>query len=131
MPFGSMRSRGARRIGLYKVVRHIRKFNQESEIFIPLVSVRARLSLDMSRIKSDMLIFDECYTKRSDADACERAVELYRGTLFGMEPYEWAYEAEAYYDIRHLEMLEILEKHYEAKGNSAKARYFASLAGAE
>ena len=83
-----------------------------------------RLSLD--GIRCDIVDFRDLYADRQDMSRCEAAVELYHGSLFADDVYEWSREWEAYYDVRYLELLTLLAARYSEAGNQAKAAYYRS-----
>ena len=112
---------------LYKVCGTIRRLGQ-AEAALPLESRRDALWLDLGRLDSDVARFRRLYRSREEIACCLAAIELYTAPFLINECYEWSAAAEAYYDIRYLELLSLAERHYRAQGDQAKAAYYAQLA---
>lgn len=94
---------------------------------LPLQISRDALWLDASRIDSDAARFERLYQFRKDIDCCTAAIELYTAPFLINEYYEWSARAEAYYDMRYMELLSLAESHYRACGNRAALRYYRQL----
>lgn len=110
---------------LYKVCRHIREFSCNG-FNIPVAESRGEIWLDMTGVICDLRKFEKLYADRSNVESCTSAIELYEAQLFFDESYDWVLPFEAYYDIRYVEMLEILTSHYSSLGNTAMAAYYKS-----
>lgn len=90
---------------LYKVctaLRHMR--------CLPLSVDRDTLWLDISRIDSDIARFDRLYRYRNVPECCTAAIDLYTAPFLINEYYEWSARAEAYYDMRYMQLLSLAEK---------------------
>ena len=89
---------------------------------------RDTIWLDYDRLDSDIARFRRLYQSREEIACCLAAIELYTEPFLLNECYEWSATAEAYYDIRYLELLGMAEQYYRSQGNRAKAAYYARLA---
>ena len=95
---------------LYKCLRSLR--GTKATLDIPILSVSGRLALDMTQTYCDLEEFEQlCQT--NDLSNLERALFLYKGSLFFASDYDWAIDKESYYDIRYLEITERLSRYYE------------------
>lgn len=107
---------------LYKVctaLRHMR--------CLPLQVDRDTLWLDTSRIDSDIARFDRLYRYRNVPECCAAAIDLYTAPFLINEYYEWSARAEAYYDMRYMQLLSLAEKGFSQAGDPASARYYRRL----
>lgn len=94
---------------------------------LPLQISRESLWLDASRIDSDAARFERLYQYRKEIECCTAAVELYTAPFLMNEYYEWSARAEAYYDMRYMELLSLAEQYYLERGNQAALRYYRRL----
>ena len=108
---------------LYKVNRYLRNLRIGEESF-PIIVAHGEIYLDCKRLSCDLHDFEELYQQRGHAEAWGEAVELYRGSVYYGEYYDWIAPYEAYYDIRYLEMTEFLITYYEQAGNMETADYY-------
>ncbi|MCH5261419.1 MAG: hypothetical protein J1F42_00735 [Lachnospiraceae bacterium] len=108
---------------LYKVNRYLRNLRMGEESF-PIIMEHGEIYLDCRRLCCDLHEFEELYQQREHAEAWGAAVELYRGSVFYDEYYDWIAPYEAYYDIRFLEMTGFLITYYEQAGNRETADYY-------
>ena len=108
---------------LYKVNRYLRNLRMGDESF-PIIMAHGEIYLNCKRLSCDLHEFEELYQQREHAEAWGEAVELYRGSLYYGEYYDWIAPYEAYYDIRFLEMTEFLITYYEKSGNRETADYY-------
>lgn len=108
---------------LYKVCRYLKHFSLQI-INLPLTITRGSISLNMQQIDSDLHTFIECYQKRDKLEFCERAIDLYSGSLLAEEYYEWTNIKESFYEIKYLELLERLIHEYSKTGKRTKAQYY-------
>ncbi len=109
------------RDNLYKVCRYLGEFQNGA---IPLVIRREAVWVETEAIDCDIRRFEEYYRSFPNVDCCLEAVALYKAPFLFEALYEWTQEAEAYYDIRYLECLELLAEHYDRNGNGRKADYY-------
>lgn len=91
---------------------------------VPLDCGKRQVFLDMRKIDYDLNEFQRLYRKRSDPDACEQVLELYRGLLFYHNSYDWVAQWEAYYEHRYIEILEHIIKYHERCGNRQTAKLY-------
>lgn len=108
---------------LYKVCRFIRGLARR-DIHIPLISQRGELSLDMDRLECDLYSFERLAEAQDDPEGWARAAALYAGPVLAEDCFEWSPAFEAYYEMRHLELLERLADHYRRCGLKIRARYY-------
>lgn len=108
---------------LYKVCRYIRGFSMNG-CNIPITESHGEVWLDMADVACDLDEFEKCYADRNNFESCASAVELYRAQLFFSECFEWVALLEAYYDIRYVEMVEILVSHHTRLNNRQMADYY-------
>lgn len=97
---------------------------RQLSIPIPLYQDKKNIWLDMSLIYCEIYEFEELYKRTEDADACEKALSLYRGLLFYLDCFEWASQWEAYYDLRYMALLERTAKRLEQGGFPGAARLY-------
>lgn len=83
--------------------------------------------MDMTVAGTDINDFMELFHKKEDIFFCERAAEIYRGTLLADEFYEWTSLLESFYEIKYMELLTLLIKHYEQHPMGTKKDYYISL----
>lgn len=110
---------------LYKVSRYLRNLCVDEET-LPIVMAHGEIYFDYTKLSCDLLEFEELYRHKEQIAPWSEAVELYRGSIFYDEYYDWIAPYEAYYDIRFLEMTEFLIDHYEKAGNKEMANYYRS-----
>lgn len=110
---------------LYKVIRYLRNLRID-EATLPIVMAHGEIYFDYTKLSCDLPEFEELYRQKEQIAPWSEAVELYRGSVFYDEFYDWIAPYEAYYDIRFLEMTEFLINHYEKTGNREMANYFRS-----
>lgn len=110
---------------LYKVNRYLRNLRMGEGSF-PIIMAHGEIYLDCRRLSCDLQEFEELYQQSKHAETWGAAVELYRGSVFYDEYYDWIAPYEAYYDIRFLEMTEFLITYYEKLGNPEIAAYYRS-----
>lgn len=108
---------------LYKVNRYLRNLHIGDESF-PIVMAHGEIYFDYSKLCCDLYEFEILYQQKEHVEAWSKAIELYRGSVFYDEYYDWITPYEAYYDIRFLEMTEFLIAHYEKVGNREMADYY-------
>jgi len=94
---------------------------------LPLKVDRDTLWLDTSQIDSDIARFDRLYRYRNVPECCTEAIHLYTAPFLMNEYYEWSARAEAYYDMRYMQLLSLAEKHFSQAGDQASARYYRRL----
>lgn len=82
------------------------------------------MRLSLTPLRCDLADFRKHYAAHQNIEHCEAAVSLYRGPLLAENYYEWSSSWEAWYDIRYMEMLICLAKHYKASGDKLKAAYY-------
>ena len=109
---------------LYKVCGALRRM---SEPKLPLQIGRDTLWLDVSRIDSDIARFERLYLHRSELTCCQTAIELYTAPFLINECYEWSARAEAYFDMRYMELLMLAEQGSRQSGNLFAVRYYQRL----
>lgn len=107
---------------LYKVCTALRRLR-----CLPLQINRDALWLDPSQIDSDAARFDRLYQYRGVPECCAAAIELYTAPFLLNEYYEWSARAEAYYDMRYMDLLSLAEKHADETGNRSAVRYYRRL----
>lgn len=110
---------------LYKVSRYLRNLRIEEESF-PIVMAHGEIYFNSTMLACDLYEFEKLYQQKEQVEAWSEAVELYRGSVFYDEYYDWIAPYEAYYDIRFLEMTEYLIAYYEKIGNGEIADYYRS-----
>lgn len=110
---------------LYKVSRYLRNLRIGEESF-PIVMAHGEIYVDYTMLSCDLYEFEKLYQQKEQVEAWSEAVELYHGSVFYDEYYDWIAPYEAYYDIRFLEMTEFLIAHYEKTGNGEMADYYRS-----
>lgn len=86
---------------LYKVNRYLRNLRMGEESF-PIIMSHGEIYIDCRRLSCDLHEFEECYQQKEQVEARSEAVELYRGSIFYDEYYDWIAPYEAYYDIQFL-----------------------------
>ncbi|WP_295763532.1 hypothetical protein [uncultured Oscillibacter sp.] len=107
---------------LYKVCAALRRLPG-----LPLQASRDTLWLDPARIDSDAARFERLWRYRAVIGCCTAAIELYTAPFLMNEYYEWSARAEAYYDMRYMELLSLAEQHFREAGDRAAARYYRRL----
>lgn len=110
---------------LYKVSRYLRNLRIEEESF-PIVMTHGEIYVDYTMLSCDLNEFENLYQQKEQTEAWSEAIELYHGTVFYDEYYDWIAPYEAYYDIRFLEMTDYLITYYEKAGNREMADYYRS-----
>ena len=110
---------------LYKVSRYLRNLRVGEES-LPIVMAHGEIYFDYRKSSCDLYEFEKLYQQKEQVETWSAAVELYHGSVFYDECYDWIAPYEAYYDIRFLEMTEFLIAHYENAGNREKAGYYKS-----
>ena len=108
---------------LYKLVKKIQKM----PISFQLKSNRGMLQLGIENVESDLFQFQELMMKRDCIEDLEQAVNLYKGTLYEEEDFDWISDKEAFYDNRYLEAVIILKKHYQKKEENERVYYYETL----
>lgn len=116
-------SRENARDNLYKVFRYIRHI-QDSGIYIPLKLYREEIYLEMSQIECDIYNFEFLYNQGNCIEHWEKAVKLYNVPLLFENCYEWTEQAEAYYDIRFIDLVQKLIDYYQKQGKSSLVSYY-------
>lgn len=112
---------------LYKACGVLRRMIRAG-IPIPLEIRRDVLTLDIRKLDSDVKQFEALYQRRQDIVCCQAAVTLYKGPFLFDEYYEWTAQTEAYYDLRYMELLEILARRLSEQG-APEAAYYRMLLG--
>ncbi len=85
---------------------------------------RDTLQLDDGEIDSDAAAFERLYQARENLACCRAAVELYTAPFLYSEYYEWTARAEAYYEMRYMELLALAA---EKLAGTPEARYYKKL----
>lgn len=111
------------RDSLYKLVKKI----QNMPISLQLESSREMLQLTIDNIESDLLQFQELTTSGDCIKNLEQAVNLYRGTLYEEEDYEWISDKEGFYDNRYIDAIFTLKRYYQKEEEKKRAYYYESL----
>lgn len=83
---------------LYKLVKKVK----EMPIPFMLNDTRGIIQLQLDNIDCDIITFEKLL-EEGDIGKKEKAVDLYRGTLFEEENYNWIYLKEAHYDNKYIE----------------------------
>lgn len=109
---------------LYKVCSALRRMAAPK---LPLHVSRETLWLDVSQIDSDAARFERLYLHRSELSCCQAAIELYTAPFLINECYEWTARAEAYFDMRYMDLLLQAEQSARQSGNPRGARYYQRL----
>lgn len=107
---------------LYKTCGVLRRMIRAG-IPIPLEIRRDILLLDIRKLDSDVSRFEALYQQRQDIVCCQTAVMLYKGPFLFDEYYEWTAQTEAYYDLRYMELLDIVVRRLSEKGDPGAAYY--------
>lgn len=107
---------------LYKLVRKIEKM----PIPFMLDNPRGMIQLRLDNIDCDIVLFEHLL-EEDDIKKKERAVDLYRGTLFQEENYDWIYLKDARYDTKYFDMVNYLYSYFEEENNRRKALYYKGL----
>lgn len=110
---------------LYKVCRYLKILCRN--VFIPLRIERNSIWLDLTLAASDLAEFMELYDRRYDISCCEKAVNLYVDSLFMEECFEWIARWESFYEIRYVEMLDILVRYYRETGPPTMMKHYLHL----
>ncbi len=92
--------------------------------YLPLEAQRDVIWLDDRGIDSDFAAFERFYKAREDLDCCRAAIDLYTDPLLIHEYYEWTARAEAYYDIRYMELLALAAQRL---AGTPAGRYYSRL----
>lgn len=108
---------------LYKVSRYLRNLRIGEESF-PIAMTHGEIYFDYTMLSCDLYEFEKLYQRKEQVEAWSEAIELYRGSIFYDEYYDWIAPYEAYYDIRFLEMTDYLITYYEKAGNREMADYY-------
>lgn len=108
---------------LYKLVRKIKKM----PISFQLKSSRGMLQLDIDNVESDLLQFQKLMLERENIENLEQAVNLYKGSLYEEEEFEWISEKEAFYDNLYIDAVIFLKRHYQKAEESERVYYYESL----
>ncbi|SFR68009.1 AfsR/SARP family transcriptional regulator [Anaeromicropila populeti] len=111
------------RDSLYKVCRYLSSL-QKNDISIPFTQYREELYLDLSQVECDFLIFESLCKENNCIAQWEEAVKLYHGPFLFDHYYEWTEQAEAYYDIRYLELIQRLADYYQKQGNAKLVSFY-------
>lgn len=111
---------------LYKVCGAIRGIIKKG-IAIPFEIRRSALWLDAEGIDSDIAQFERLYRNREEIACCKAAIELYTAPFAASECYEWSSRAEAYYDMRYLELLGLARRYSADTGDKTAAQYYERL----
>lgn len=111
---------------LYKVCGSLRAVIR-SGVPLPFEVRRDALWLDAGGIQSDLAQFERLYRCRAEPDCCQAAIELYAAPFAASECYEWSARAEAYYDMRYLELLTQAKAHSAEMGDKAASEYYDRL----
>ena len=104
-------------------LKNIPGFNEVS----PLVNSGGALSLDMSRIYSDINEFSQLLRQAPTIENRRRMLLLYQGRLFQNETFEWLSSQEAYFDMEYLEAAEWLIREYKSHNRILEAQKYISL----
>lgn len=108
---------------LYKLVKKIKKM----PISFQLESNRGMLQLGIDNIESDLFQFQKLMMKRESIENLEQAVNLYSGSLYEEEDFEWISNKEAFYDNRYLEAIILLKTHYQNEEEKERVYYYETL----
>lgn len=108
---------------LYKACGFIRFFRGGDSPF-PLVDARGEIWIDMAHVSCDLIEFERLYEMRGEPENCRRAIDLYRGPLLYADDYDWAVNIAGYYEIRWLEMLDLMAEYCEALGDERLVDYY-------
>lgn len=121
----------AARDSLYKVCRYIRDYSFHGEK-IPVYWDRGHIWMDIEQVDSDVVRFKALTDKISSVSEPEdlliksyiEATNIYVGTLLYENCYDWINEYEAFYDMRFLDICEILTSYYDGIGNKRMADHY-------
>ncbi|MDR0936750.1 MAG: hypothetical protein LBM98_08725 [Oscillospiraceae bacterium] len=107
---------------LRKVIKHLQTLIGNG-LPLPLTVTRDALSLNISQIKIDFVIF-LALARSEDAKDWEHSVEMYSGVLLSDSRFDWAVEYESVYDAEYYDLLARLETYFAGRGDKDKARYY-------
>lgn len=108
---------------LYKL---IKKVNQ-MPIPFHLEYKRGMIRLGVDNIDSDIFQFEDIILHEKEIHRLETAVDLYSGTLYEQEDFNWIMEKDGYYDKLYLRAVSKLVEHYKKEGNTSKLSYYEHL----
>lgn len=98
----------------YKAVRGIAEAAEFYGVPLPIRSNSGAVWLDMRRVDSDVISFDE-FCKKGDIASYREAASLYTAPFLSKELYDWTSEWQAYYDVRYLSIIQRLIEYYQEK----------------
>ena len=111
---------------LYKCCSVLKRMIRQG-IPLPLRICRDTLSFDAREIDSDVKRFEMLYQQRDDLACCKAAIALYAAPYLYEEYYDWIAPIEAYYDMRYMELLELVIQRLTERGAPDAAYYQALL----
>lgn len=110
----------------YKANQYLKNIPGFNEV-LPLINSGGALSLDMSRIYSDINEFSQLLRQAPTIENRRRMLLLYQGRLFQNETFEWLSSQEAYFDMEYLEAAEWLIREYKSHNLIQEAQKYISL----
>lgn len=110
----------------YKINQYLKNIPGFNEV-LPLINSGGALSLDMSRIYSDINEFSQLLRQAPTIENRRRMLLLYQGRLFQNETFEWLSSQEAYFDMEYLEAAEWLIREYKSHNLIQEAQKYISL----
>jgi len=115
---------------LYMAYHYINKQASQSGFHIPIESKRGTMRIDLRRISSDLVDFDnllnsaQASADEKKTDLLEQAAALYTGLPFEDSYYDWADEIQGRYEYRYLQLLDNLIPLLTNCGNFQKAETY-------
>lgn len=94
---------------MYKVLSDMKRLREVIEL--PVVIRREELMLQLEPEQSDIGMFELLLSDINNRDNIREAFYLYRGGFLEKEYYEWTATLQSYYEIKYLEIAEILSRH--------------------
>lgn len=91
--------------------------------YIPIFSENGSMYLDMHLIDSDLAAFIKLY-KTDNIECLKRAVELYKGSVYQDECYDWSIQISSKYEIIYEDILEKLITYFLQQKNKNLVEYY-------
>ena len=94
---------------MYKVLSDMKRLREVIEL--PVAIRREEIMLQLEPEQSDIGMFELLLSDINNRDNIREAFYLYRGGFLEKEYYEWTATLQSYYEIKYLEIAEILSRH--------------------
>lgn len=108
---------------LYKLLGKI----QNIDIPFHIEKRRGIIQLHMDNISSDIVKFKDLVSQTDDINKMEEIIDLYSGSLFEEESYNWASMKSAQYDKKYIDIIYYLQNYYESNHMPVKSNFYTRL----